>query len=321
MANNLEYWDSKLHLEKMRELIKVVLFNQSHGCENYELKDVEVDGQVYNLLLNESGIQINCSDGRRLSICLYPETKFYLKVSPQINYDIGKDKLRVKGDVFKTSNVNIDDVFDRHFVYFDDFYNNDQLIRNIVLDTFNGKRNVEFVFNGSKNFIYRIFHDEYAEDYYFKINNDSLVFGAGIKEECLVTLDGEKIISYNGKELPPFEEINDFNYKDQIEKVKDILNALVSKINPFTIEYIDENLASLKEKQELRDKYMRLYNYELPICKEALQKREEFLKNLNNNIFTEEELGIIISLLKKEMIDRINKDNKKAVVKKKSLNR
>ena len=44
MANNLEYWDSKLHLEKMRELIKVVLFNQSHGCENFELNDIDWDG-------------------------------------------------------------------------------------------------------------------------------------------------------------------------------------------------------------------------------------------------------------------------------------
>lgn len=321
MANNLEYWDSKLHLEKIRELMKVVLVNQSHGCENFELNDIRIDGKIYNVSLRDDVISLKCLDGRRLSICLYPETKFYLKVSPQINYDIGKDKLRVKGDVFKTSNVNIDDVFDRHFVYFDDFYNNDQLIRNIVLDTFNGKRNVEFVFNGSKNFIYRIFHDEYAEDYYFKINNDSLVFGAGIKEECLVTLDGEKIISYNGKELPPFEEINDFNYKDQIEKVKDILNALVSKINPFTIDSISENLAALKEKQELRDKYMRLYNYELPVCREALQKREEFLKNLDTYTFTEDELTNIINLLKEKIIARISKDNEKAVVKKKSFNR
>lgn len=321
MANNLEYWDSKLHLEKIRELMKVVLVNQSHGWEKFELKDVEVDGQVYNVLLNESGIQVACSDGRQLCISLYSKTQFYLDVLPQISYMMGKDKLKVKGDSFKTANVNIYGVLDRHFVYFDDFYNNDQLIRNIGFYTFNGKHTVEIVFNGDKNFIYRIFHQEYAENFYFKINDDSIVFGSSIKDECLVSSDGEKIISYNGKELPPFEEINDFNYKDQIEKVKDILNALVSKINPFTIDSISENLAALKEKQELRDKYMRLYNYELPVCREALQKREEFLKNLDTYTFTEDELTNIINLLKEEIIARISKNNEKAVVKKKSLNR
>ena len=66
---------------------------------------------------------------------------------------------------------------------------------------------------------------------------------------------------------------------------------------------------------------MRLYNYELPVCREALQKREEFLKNLDTYTFTEDELTNIINLLKEKIIARISKDNEKAVVKKKSFNR
>ena len=71
MANNLEYWDSKLHLEKIRELMKVVLVNQSHGCENFELKDIRIDGQVYNVSVKGDVLNIICSDGRQLCINLY----------------------------------------------------------------------------------------------------------------------------------------------------------------------------------------------------------------------------------------------------------
>ena len=321
MANNLEYWDSKLHLEKIRELMKVVLVNQSHGGENFELRDIRIDGQVYNVSVKGDVLNIICSDGRQLCINLYPKNQFYLDVSPQFSYMLGKDKLTVKGDSFKTANVNIDGVLDRHFVYFDDFYNNDQLIRNIGFYTFNGKHTVEIVFNGDKNFIYRIFHQEYAENFYFKINNDSIVFGSSIKDECLVSLDGKRIISYNGQKLPSFEEIEAFDYKEQIQLVKDLFNRDRDngRMNIFTIDYVSKNIDALEEKQELRDKYMRLYNYELPICREALQKREEFLKNLDNYTFTDDELANIVNLLKEAIITRINKD--KVLVKKKSFNR
>lgn len=321
MANKLEYWDGKLHLEKIRELMKVVLVNQSHGWENFELKDIEVGKKIYNVSLGDDAVSLKCSDGRNLFISLNPKSQFYLDVSPKFIYMMGKDKLTVKGDDFKTSNVNVGGVLDRHFVFFDDFYNDDQLIRNINFYTVNGKNNVSIEFNGSKNFIYRIFHKEYAENYYFKINDDTIVLGNGIKEECLVTLDGKKIISYNGQKLPSFEEIEAFDYKEQIEKIKNMLNEFASKINSFTIDYFNENLSALEEKQELRDKYMGLYNYELPVCREALQKRNEFLNNLDVYTFSENELEMLINLLKEEIIARINKDKEQAVVKKKSLNR
>ena len=133
-------------------------------------------------------------------------------------------------------------------------------------------------------------------------------------------MNGERIIRYNGVELPSLEEIKSFDSKEQIQKVKDLLNKYRAEMNSFTLDYIYENIGALEEKQELRDKYIKLYEYELPICREALQIREEFLKNLDTYTFTEDELANIINLLKEEIIARIN-NNENAVVKKKSFNR
>ena len=71
---------------------------------------------------------------------------------------------------------------------------------------------------------------------------------------------------------------------------------------------------TLEEKQELRDEYIKLYEYELPICREAIQKRNEFLNNLNVYTFTEEELTSVISLLKEEIIANINREDEKVLV-------
>ena len=102
--------------------------------------------------------------------------------------------------------------------------------------------------------------------------------------------------------------------------MKDLLNKYGKSINSFTLDYLNENLDDLEEKQELRDEYIKLYEHELPICREAIRKRNEFLNNLNVYTFTEDELASVIGLLKEEIIANINREDEKVLVKKKSLN-
>ena len=279
MKKNIKYWDSKLHIGKLRELMKIMMVNQNNYLTGIVLNNISINRKLYNIT-NNSSLKIKCSDGRNMSIVLNCIPLDFLIVEPQISYVINDGCLFINGDTFEKTYVNLNNDFQNHFVCFDDFYNDEQMIKKINYCFRNEKNKTNLFFNDSDKFIYTFFDGKNFIKRYFNINNQGYVtYNDGFNNEWVVSLSDEKIISYNGVEL------------------------------------------NLVDEKEVLDKYANFYELELHIYRKALQERNEFLNSLDVYTFTEDELGMIINLLKEEMIARINKDTEKAVVKKKSLNR
>ena len=176
MANNLEFWDGKLHLEKMRELIKVILVNDAR--EIIELNDIKIGEKTYNVSLKDDVLHINCSDGRDLYISLYKVNSGKMEVEPRITYIFNNDYLNIKGEEFYTGSICVSELFgvknlpfDRDFLFFNNFYSNYQLTKIIEFNTSNGTNKVSFLFGADdfNIFRYKIYHSEFGIKRYFRI--------------------------------------------------------------------------------------------------------------------------------------------------------
>ncbi len=141
---------------------------------------------------------------------------------------------------------------------------------------------------------------------YFTENSiDGFVFTKnGIQQrDYLISPDCEKVLSVNGKDLPPKEEIENFSVKKERAKYNKLIND--SKLDSRTKEELIKNF-NIDELSKQYEEVLELYNKKLPSLKDAVLFQRALVDgSIEDHLYSKEELDLFINELTKALKDKI----------------
>ena len=280
----------KLNLNEIVELVRIIAY--AKNIDDYE-KTIYNGDIIYNITKLNNKIIISSSEGKMLEVSCYDETK------------VSKDKHEYT-----------DHIVDVNYKLSENEHLN--LLSNVSYDYYYSLANI------LRHNLYECYRLDYLKD---NIKDAELTFGFDtikldnnktyeidnnrIKEgNKIISLEDNKLLKLYGKDLPSMEIINSFNFSKEQEILKQYMDN--KKLHPFTRDVIEDSFKLLNNKNKLIDEIKTYYKDDIKNVEKAKNIRVRVQNGINNNLFTKEELSMVIEALK----DYIFGNDSKKLVKK-----
>lgn len=264
----------KISFERINELMELILKNRFNSID----KTININQKVYNIILKNNKLILKCNDGRELNISLIEQI---LK-----EFDEEIDCL---------SNWRIDYIFKEYLLTICSLprFNKD-------VDSIIERESFKYIVYGLEEHDYIDFLSNIGmysyNNFLFSVNDEELELFDG-ENRITLTNNNHEIKYFNNEEIPSLFELRNFNNSEEMNKIKTIINDNKNKTNKFVNEFMENVMKKLDlyktvltyyiKNKDVFDKMYKLYN--------------SMVNDLDNNLFSENELAYIISILSDEI--------------------
>ena len=288
MQNKREFWNDNLHLEEIKNIIINIM--ERKDLDLSLTKNIKLNSLSYEISLNRNvnRLTIVCNDGRNLAIDLNLIGKTN---GDDVCLTRGIYKYKVEHEdkeqqlEFTSNPMRILDNLGLTYI---DVSN---LINVVNYDRYNEYKRLRTIDSLSEHFfIYNYVTAEKIYKYQCLVTPDGYSINIG-KDHFLVAND-YKLLSINEQEVCDYEKIKEFDYEDELRKIKEIIKQNSETLNPLTILSLNELMISFEKIIKIVE-LSKLF-YEKGIIdelKEAVRDYNKMLEFINNYTFTKEELS------------------------------
>lgn len=291
---NINNFENIMNLKIITKLIN--LLGDTKDIKDFEEKGIVFNSKIYNISKNDNCITVKCSDGRSLELKIGVSSINYGYGEKQNNYFELKtnipngDIIRISETYRRENNELVNKFFD------EEHFNYDKLIGDYKIDYI--PKNEIYYYQLTWDSRYNRFTDGCGPIH----TKDGYLYYDGI-DKYLVSKDLDRIIYLNDKKLPSLENINKFNYDEEKEKFDNILKEY--DFSEISKELLSELINNLETKKNLVKKINKAYKHTvIPICKQEIEKELEINDNINENVFSKEELVFILEVMNQININK-----------------
>jgi len=283
MQKNLKFWHEKLSTNELKKILATI----NAGKEiDLLVDDIEIDGKKYSIDLktinNNKHLNLECSDGRKLSIWVNLKS---LNANKNDHVDYNLQKYGGFNIIYKNKKNELKWNTDYLGSYSNNEYediDNLKLINNLTFGL-SDNRCIKHIADNFFN--YFIFCDVYGFNNFYYINEFGIheIYRDDI---YIVSSDLQRVMYYNLKEVPDYKTLKDFNLNEHILEIQ----KLIQNESDCREEIFSECLDIFNKEKEIKFKVWSYYKDRLPMCREAVREYLKSLEDVNNFIFTKDEL-------------------------------
>lgn len=279
------------------------LFNILDGANDIEklnISEIVFNDKVYSIEKENDALIIKCSDGRclNLKICTYP----YIEGDDFHTYT-GERRVAECHYFLPNGNI-IKFIHDPFFDYCDykkinafNFISN-LYVNYVIPNRGTIKPSVRSRWDFNKL--------EIDGGGYFDFESNGIIY----RGRYLLSKDAKRLLSIDGENVLPLEEVKKFNVEQEKEKLEKLLKDNDS-FHPYTVEVLLDAIANLKNKESYVNEILNIYLEGIPLSQDVLDAREDITTRINNYIFSMEELSLFVNSLAQE-IKKIYDERQKA---------
>lgn len=260
----------KISFEKMNELMELILKKRFNSIE----KTININHKIYNITLKNNKLILKCNDGRELNISLIE----------QIFKDFDEE-------IDCLSNWRIDYKFKEYLLTICSLPRFNKDIESII-----ESENFKYIVYGIEEHVYIDFLSDinmYSYDnFLFSVNNEELELFDG-ENRITLTNNNHEIKYFNNEEIPSLFELRNYNNSEEMNKIKIIINDNKDKTNKSANAFVE----NVMKKMDLYKSVLRYYIKNKDVFDEIYKVYNSMVNDLDNNLFSENELVYIISII------------------------
>ena len=121
----------------------------------------------------------------------------------------------------------------------------------------------------------------------YEFNDNGIVCG-----NRLLTIDGDKLLSISGSEVPSKEEVDSFDINEQKEIINEFLEN-AKGLHPFTRETLEDACRKLDRKERYAKDIKEFYSKDIKETREAIEVRQRIIDAIENGLIDYEVLEVI----------------------------
>lgn len=270
----------KLGLKEVANIIGIL--GLSTDIKELEEKDFEINGKKYGYYKIGNAVVIYDEDGKSVKVKVnhtQEKTKDYKNMDVIYdNHEVFMDYQLENGDIISLKNQI---ALDGGYEAFENVHRHD-LLSGLSLKYVDktGKKLASFSVGVDK-----VCLGEERKIYEF--NHDGIVCG-----NKLLTLEGDKLLSIGGTEVPSREEVESFNINEQREIIDKFLTE-VKGLHPFTRETLEDAYRKLDRKDRYAKDIKEFYSKDINEIREAIAVRQRIMDAIENDLIDYEALEVI----------------------------
>lgn len=122
-----------------------------------------------------------------------------------------------------------------------------------------------------------------------------------------ITVEGDKLISISGEEVPEFDELKSFDLESERAKIENFMQT--TDLHSFTKEILEDAKRKLESKGRYTKKVIDYYGNDLKQVQRAVAVREKIEKGIQEGIISPEVLDAVGTHLRKKVFEIKNEDH------------
>ena len=267
----------------LKEVANIIgLLGKSTDVKELDVKDIEIDGKKYGYYKIGNALVIYDESGKSVKIKVnhtQEKTKDYKNMD--VIYDVHEvfmDYQLENGDIISLKNQI---ALDGGYEAFENVQRHD-LLSGLGLKYVDrtGKKLASFSIGVDKVCLGE-------EKKIYEFNYDGIVCG-----NRLLSLEGDKLLSIGGSEVPSREEVESFNIDEQRDIIDNFL-VEAKGLHPFTREVIEDAYRKLDRKDRYAKDIKEFYTKDINEIREVIAVRQKIMDAIENDLISYEALETI----------------------------